>query len=287
MALNQKETAYVTGGASGIGKALVGMLAERGIRVCIADFNIEAAEKVASELNQKSSNEDVWAIKVDVSSWDSQATAFEKAIEVFERIDYVFPVAGIGEKRALPNRPNATGPFEKPDLAVMDVDGTGMIYTIWLGVQHFRRQKTLNRYGFKGKIICVSSICGIYVFPASPVYSAAKYAVVGFVRTYGVIIAQENITLNAVCPGIVETGISAHAPWYHAEARKRGCLVEMSQIMDAFSMLMGGEKMSGQCVEVVAKHGARVVNFPPASKESDIGGEISYKRNRPFHDPVE
>ena len=77
--------------------------------------------------------------------------AFEKAIDVFERIDYVFPVAGIGEKRALPNRPNATGPFDKPDLAVMDVDGTGMIYTIWLGVQHFRRQKILNRYGFKGK----------------------------------------------------------------------------------------------------------------------------------------
>ena len=112
-------------------------------------------------------------------------------------------------------------------------------------------------------------------------------AVVGFVRTYGVIMAQENITLNAVCPGIVETGISSHAPWYHAEARKRGCLVEMSQMMDAFSMLMGGEKMSGQCVEVVAKHGARVVDFPSASKESDIGGEISYKRNRPFHNPVE
>ncbi|KAG4432257.1 hypothetical protein IFR05_012263 [Cadophora sp. M221] len=239
MSSNQNKTAYVTGGASGIGKALVGMLVEKGARVCIADFNIEAAKEWASELNQKHGNDNVWAMEVDVSSWESQVAAFEEAVKVFGRIDYVFPVAGIGERRALPNRPNATGPFEKPDFAVMDVDGIGMI------------------------------------------------AIVGFVRTYGKIMAQENITLNAICPGIVETGISKHAPWYHAEAAKRGCLVEMDQMMAGFSMLMGAETMSGECVEVVAKHGARVVKFPTASLESEIGGEISYARNRPFHDPIE
>lgn len=99
--------------------------------------------------------------------------------------------------------------------------------------------------------------------------------------------AQENITLNAICPGIVRTGISKHAPWYHDEATKRGCLVEMEQMMDGFSMLLGAEPMSGECIEVVAKHGARVVKFPPASKESEIGGEISYSRNRHFHDPID
>lgn len=121
------------------------------MKVCIADYNVETAQEWASELNQKLGRDDVWAIKVDVASWESQAAAFEEAVKVFGRIDYVFPVAGIGERRALPNRPNATGPFEKPDFTVMDVDGIGMMYSIWLGVQHFRRQKTLNKYGFKGK----------------------------------------------------------------------------------------------------------------------------------------
>ena len=76
--------------------------------------------------------------------------AFEKAIEVFDgRIDYVFPIAGIAERRSFPNRPNSTG-FEKPDLSVLEVDEVGVIYTAWLGVQHFRRREK-NQYGFKGK----------------------------------------------------------------------------------------------------------------------------------------
>ena len=121
------------------------------MKVCIADLNIEGAKQLESELNRKWSNDKAFAIKVDVSSWDSQAAAFEEAIKFFGRIDYVFPVAGVAERRALPNQPNATGPFMKPDFTVYDVCGTGMIYSIWLGVQHFRRQKTLNKYGFKGK----------------------------------------------------------------------------------------------------------------------------------------
>ena len=90
------------------------------------------------------------AAEVDVADWDSQRSAFEAAIAAFNgRIDYVFPIAGIGERRSFPNRPKSTG-FEKPDLSVIEVDEIGVLYTVSLAVQHFRRQG-FNKYGYRGK----------------------------------------------------------------------------------------------------------------------------------------
>lgn len=113
----------------------------------IADANLKGAEAVAEELNKKEKL--VWTAGVDVSDWESQRKAFETAIDVLGgRIHHVFPIAGIGERRSFPNRPNSTG-FEKPDLKVIEVDEIGLIYTVSLAVQHFRRQE-LNKYGLKG-----------------------------------------------------------------------------------------------------------------------------------------
>jgi NAD(P)-dependent dehydrogenase (short-subunit alcohol dehydrogenase family) len=117
------------------------------MKIFIADRNIEAAEEAAKELNKD--GQVAWAVRVDVADWDSQREGFEAAIKELGRIDYVFPVAGIPESSWLPNRPNATG-FEKPNLSVMDVNGTGTLYTAALAIQHFRRQEP-NKYGFRGK----------------------------------------------------------------------------------------------------------------------------------------
>lgn len=77
-------------------------------------------------------------------------SAFEAAVSQFGRIDLVFPVAGIAERRAFPNRgPHSEG-FEKPDLAVIDVNLTAVLYTISLALQQFRRQEK-NQRGFRGK----------------------------------------------------------------------------------------------------------------------------------------
>ena len=107
----------------------------------------------------------------------------------------MFPIAGIGERRSFPNRPNSTG-FEKPDLSVVEVDEIGVIYTVWLGVQHFRRQER-PKDGLKGKselirysldvltlmksadvplrsVIAVASVCGFYIHLPLPLYTAAK-----------------------------------------------------------------------------------------------------------------
>lgn len=67
----------------------------------------------------------------------------------FGRIDYVYPIAGIGEKPWIPNDPSATG-FVMPNLSAIDIDLTGVLYTVGLAVQQFRRQEP-GKNGFRGK----------------------------------------------------------------------------------------------------------------------------------------
>ena len=160
------------------------------MRVFIADRNIEGAEEVSKELNK--TGKCTWAVQVDVSDWDSQRNGFEAAVKALGRIDYVFAVAGITELSWLPNRPDAIG-FERPDLAVFDVNGTGVLYTSALAIQHFRRQAP-NPYGFRGKskldfitliqwrlsltrvsaVVAVGSGCSFYYIDTLPIYTAAK-----------------------------------------------------------------------------------------------------------------
>jgi hypothetical protein len=85
-----------------------------------------------------------------------------------------------------------------------------------------------------------------------------------------------------VCPGIIETNISSSD--FYAEAKARGCLVEMEHMMDGFLMFMGPDQRSGECAEVIAKHGARVVEFPAPSRESAIGRDFVIERHRHLND---
>lgn len=84
-------TAYITGGASGIGKAIAEMLVSKGARVFLADINTKGAEAVAAELN-KSDPHNAQSTNVDVGDWNSQAKAFGQAVHAFGRIDYVYPI---------------------------------------------------------------------------------------------------------------------------------------------------------------------------------------------------
>lgn len=135
-----------------------------------------------------------------MSDWNSQRNAFQIAIEVLGgRIDHVLPIAGIGERRSFPNRPNSAG-FEKPDLKVIEVDEVGVIYTVSLAVQHFR-QTASSRQGTKGRstlylataddvtidmeltphpVMAVASVCGFYIHTTIPLYTAAKQYVTLF-----------------------------------------------------------------------------------------------------------
>lgn len=111
--------------------------------------------------------------QVDVRDWNQQAKVFGQALHALGgRIDYVYSIAGINERRWIDNHPSTEG-FQAPDLSVLDVDVTGLMYTVSLAVQQFRRQDK-DENGFRGKIACVASVCGFYCCPTLPIYTAAK-----------------------------------------------------------------------------------------------------------------
>lgn len=117
---------------------------ETSVKVCVADKNFDGAKATADKIGKGA-----FAVEVSVTDWDSQKAAFEKAVKEFGRIDYVFPIAGIGERKAIKNDPTATE-YEKPDLTVLDVDLNGVLYTAFLAIQQFRHQDKDNT-GYRGR----------------------------------------------------------------------------------------------------------------------------------------
>lgn len=144
--MEAKKSAYITGGAGGLGRALAARLVEQGMNVFIADRDAAGAAAAAKELGG-------YSAALDATSWESQSLAFQQAVDRFGRIDYVFPFAGIGENAWTPSPSQAgdkTQPFTKPNLTVIDINVNGVLYTSSIAVQQFRRQ-TPDEQGFRGK----------------------------------------------------------------------------------------------------------------------------------------
>lgn len=108
----------------------------------------------------------------------------------------------------------------------------------------------------------------------------------GFVRSYGEILKEESIALNAVCPNKVRTGISTTAVYDKAE--KRGVLVPMKDVLKAFEMTLGHSKLAAQCIEVAPQIGPNI-RAPAAwiNEESRISAEMTYERSHHLHEPVQ
>lgn len=278
-----EEFAYVTGGASGIGKAVAQMLVKHNIKVFIADRDLEGAEKLVAELNA-SGQQMARCAHVDVVSWNSQAKAFSQAVADFGRIDYVYPIAGVGERPWIPHDAGATG-YEMPDLTTLDIDLTGVLYTAGLAIQQFRRQQP-GKNGFRGKIGCVASICGFYCVPTLPIYTAAKHAVTGFVRSFGKYLPEDKITMNSVNPNVIRTNISTGAFYDKLEEEK--LLTPIEGVVETFEKLLS-EATSGECFEVGPNYktqGAVPRKAPQfLDQESERIHDLLYQRGRALHQP--
>ena len=144
------KTAYITGGAGGIGLAVAQALNQRGMRIVVADINLSAAQEAVKKLQESSaSGVQHLAVEVDVSSWESQVAAFETAIEAVKRLDVVIVNAGVGEKAFVPNERTYKG-FVKPNLNILEIDLNGFLYTSALAIQQMRRQEP-GEDGLRGR----------------------------------------------------------------------------------------------------------------------------------------
>lgn len=123
-----RKAAIVTGGASGIGLAMSQYFASQGYNVAIFDVTTGSGQAVVAELASENPEAKFIFRKCDVSSWQEQATSFKEIYGVFGRIDVVCANAGISEKGGSAMASIKDHEPQKPNLQVLDVNLTGVIY---------------------------------------------------------------------------------------------------------------------------------------------------------------
>jgi len=193
MAMNGK-VALVTGGGSGLGEACVHALAARGATVAVADISKEAAERVAGEVGNGAS-----AVTADVSDEGDVRSMVERIVGDHGRLDVAVNNAGIGGDQV----PTGEYPVESW-RKVLSVNLDGVFYCM-------RHELPAMVAAGGGAIVNMASILGSVGFAQSCAYVAAKHGVVGLTRTAAIEYAKQNIRVNAVGPGFIETPLLAAA----------------------------------------------------------------------------
>ena len=183
--------AIVTGGARGIGEALVRALCREGAYCMFTYLSSSAPAEALGEEVRKSGGRAV-PVKLDVRDYDSARNLVELAKEKFGRLDILINNAGITRDRSLLR-------MSRDDWSeVIETDLTGVFNITQSCITTFLKQKS-------GAIVNISSVSGIRPMPGQVNYAAAKAGVIGFTKSLAKEVAPYGIRVNAVAPGFIET----------------------------------------------------------------------------------
>lgn len=180
----------VTGGASGIGRAVVERLLAEGAGVVAVDLDESAVRALSEEL----ASDRLLAVVADVTSEDDTERYYAAAVERFGRVDGLHANAGISE----PGPTVAETSVDRFDRT-MAVNVRG----VFLAVRHHLRQ--LASQGTTGSIVTTASVLGIRGSAGSGVYCASKAAVIGLTRAAAIEAGPDGHRLNVVLPGSTRT----------------------------------------------------------------------------------
>lgn len=183
------KVAVITGAASGMGLATAERFVAEGASVVIADFNAESGQAAADRLG-----DGCRFTRCDVAVEDDVAAAIELATDAFGRLDIVFNNAGVG---------GAFGPITEVDADDWDTTFDILVKGVFLGIKHAAR--VMIAQGTGGSIINTASIAGRGGGAGPQAYSAAKAAVINLTKTTAVELAEHQIRVNAICPGLIFT----------------------------------------------------------------------------------
>jgi glucose 1-dehydrogenase len=205
------QTAIVTGGSSGIGRAIAIALGHAGAKVCVNFVGNQArAEATVEELSRCGS--EGFAFKADVSEEDQVATMFEAVVERYGAVDVVVNNAGIQLDAAFEDLT-----VEQWDR-VLAVNLRGQFLCAREAIRLFKRQGVRPEVSCAaGKILCISSVHDIIPWAGHVNYAASKGGVLLMMKSLAQEVADQRIRVNGISPGAIRTPINEDA-WSTPEA---------------------------------------------------------------------
>ncbi len=206
------QSAVVTGGATGIGRAIARALMAQGVRVAIGDINEVLAKRTAEELGG-----DTIGFYVDVRSRQSVADGFARVNDVFGSFQILAANAGVSTMQHALKLTDEEWDFN------FDVNTRGIFLTNQIAARQFVAQG-------QGVIVNTASLAAKVGAPLLAHYSASKFAVLGWTQALARELAGKGIRVNAVCPGFVKTGMQSREIEWEAELRS----ITSEQVIDDY-----------------------------------------------------
>jgi NAD(P)-dependent dehydrogenase (short-subunit alcohol dehydrogenase family) len=285
--LNGK-TVLITGGASGFGAAFARHWASYGATIIVGDVNDAAGTALIAELDKlPSSTKSHRSVHCDVLNWQNQVDLFREAIRASPngRIDAVVPCAGINDKKRQLEAPRGLdGPNPPPpDLSCININVTGVVYTVYLAMFHLRRRAEKakgsadeaapvkpNANGTDGAeslvsdpaaaedridgsttedhdrhILLVGSMASLSGLPGAAQYGASKHALLGLFRSLRGTLWTRGIRINMLCPYFVDTPIMTDTAMLLLAG---GTLARIEDVVDAATRLVADEGIRGRAL---------------------------------------
>jgi meso-butanediol dehydrogenase / (S,S)-butanediol dehydrogenase / diacetyl reductase len=190
----QGKVALITGAASGIGRATAIRMAQEGARLILADLQKDELKETL-ELTKKEGGEGIIK-KTNMAKEEEVRELIELALRTYSKIDIICNNAGItGQLCGLADQDGTD--WQK----VYAVNVLGAVYTTKYGARSMQERRS-------GAIINTASVAGIRSGAGGNAYSASKAALINFTQTSACDLGEYNIRVNAVCPGLIETGMT-------------------------------------------------------------------------------
>lgn len=250
------KTALITGAGSGIGRATALALTAEGASVVVCDIDEVGAQETVKQIEEAGGK--AVALKTDVTRREDIERMISFAEETFGGLDIVHLNAGVGTPR--PTFPDArTEDWER----TMTIDLWAVIAGVQAAVPALRR-----RGG--GVIISTASMAGLITYLPDPIYAAAKHGVVGLTRSLSGLQGTDNIRVNCVCPGVVDTPLVRRGlDTMNEEERARTealfeqmPMMKPGEIAEAVLEFVHDDSLAGQAMGVMYGRPRKLIEAP-------------------------